>query len=85
MIVVITFAVPLPLSTQDPSSPRASPAQSPRENGIDKSRLLKKDASSSPASTASSGSSTSMKSKEMGLVSILYMHILSANHSNTLE
>lgn len=53
---------------QDPSSPRASPAHSPRENGIDKNRLLKKDASSSPASTASSGSSTSLKSKEMSLV-----------------
>uniref|UniRef100_A0A8D0E1C7 TLE family member 1, transcriptional corepressor n=1 Tax=Salvator merianae TaxID=96440 RepID=A0A8D0E1C7_SALMN len=56
-----------PLPTQDPSSPRASPAHSPRENGIDKNRLLKKDASSSPASTASSGSSTSMKSKEISL------------------
>lgn len=53
---------------EDPSSPRASPAHSPRENGIDKNRLLKKDASSSPASTASSGSSTSLKSKEMSLV-----------------
>uniref|UniRef100_A0A8C0FG20 TLE family member 1, transcriptional corepressor n=1 Tax=Bubo bubo TaxID=30461 RepID=A0A8C0FG20_BUBBB len=46
---------------------RASPTHSPRENGIDKTRLLKKDASSSPASTASSGSSTSLKSKEMSL------------------
>uniref|UniRef100_A0ACB8ERU2 Transducin-like enhancer protein 1 n=1 Tax=Sphaerodactylus townsendi TaxID=933632 RepID=A0ACB8ERU2_9SAUR len=55
------------VSNEDPSSPRASPAHSPRENGIDKSRLLKKDASSSPASTASSGSSASMKSKEIGL------------------
>ncbi|KAL8203325.1 UNVERIFIED_CONTAM: Transducin-like enhancer protein 1 [Gekko kuhli] len=54
------------VSNEDPSSPRASPAHSPRENGIDKSRLLKKDASSSPASTASSGSSASMKSKEIG-------------------
>ncbi|XP_053558445.1 transducin-like enhancer protein 1 isoform X10 [Bombina bombina] len=53
------------VSNEDPSSPRASPAHSPRENGIDKSRLMKKDASSSPASTASSGSSTSLKSKEM--------------------
>lgn len=61
----------LPLPIKDPSSPRASPAHSPRENGIDKTRILKKDASSSPASTASSGSSASMKSKEMGLVSIL--------------
>ncbi|RMC19202.1 hypothetical protein DUI87_03807 [Hirundo rustica rustica] len=55
------------VSNEDPSSPRASPTHSPRENGIDKTRLLKKDASSSPASTASSGSSTSLKSKEMGL------------------
>ncbi|XP_013914309.1 PREDICTED: transducin-like enhancer protein 1 isoform X3 [Thamnophis sirtalis] len=55
------------VSNEDPSSPRASPAHSPRENGIDKTRILKKDASSSPASTASSGSSASMKSKEMGL------------------
>ncbi|XP_069906504.1 transducin-like enhancer protein 1 isoform X14 [Oryctolagus cuniculus] len=55
------------VSNEDPSSPRASPAHSPRENGIDKNRLLKKDASSSPASTASSGSSTSLKSKEMSL------------------
>ncbi|KAM9675204.1 transducin-like enhancer protein 1 isoform 8-T8 [Dama dama] len=55
------------VSNEDPSSPRASPAHSPRENGIDKTRLLKKDASSSPASTASSGSSASLKSKEMSL------------------
>ncbi|XP_069891916.1 transducin-like enhancer protein 1 isoform X9 [Dipodomys merriami] len=55
------------VSNEDPSSPRASPAHSPRENGIDKNRLLKKDASSSPASTASSGSSASLKSKEMSL------------------
>ncbi|KAM6169408.1 transducin-like enhancer protein 1 isoform 4-T4 [Rhynchocyon petersi] len=55
------------VSNEDPASPRASPAHSPRENGIDKTRLLKKDASSSPASTASSGSSTSLKSKEMSL------------------
>ncbi|XP_010178197.1 PREDICTED: transducin-like enhancer protein 1, partial [Mesitornis unicolor] len=55
------------VSNEDPSSPRASPTHSPRENGIDKTRLLKKDASSSPASTASSGSSTSLKSKEISL------------------
>ncbi|XP_048449408.1 transducin-like enhancer protein 1 [Rhincodon typus] len=54
------------VSNEDPSSPRGSPAHSPRENGLDKSRLLKKDASSSPASTASSGSSSSLKSKELG-------------------
>uniref|UniRef100_A0A4W3HZH2 Groucho/TLE N-terminal Q-rich domain-containing protein n=1 Tax=Callorhinchus milii TaxID=7868 RepID=A0A4W3HZH2_CALMI len=34
------------VSNEDPSSPRGSPAHSPRENGLDKSRLLKKDASS---------------------------------------
>lgn len=61
------------LCVEDPASPRASPAHSPRENGIDKNRLLKKDASSSPASTASSGSSTSLKSKEMSLVGGEYM------------
>ncbi|NXU76858.1 TLE1 protein, partial [Oreotrochilus melanogaster] len=55
------------VSNEDPSSPRASPTHSPRENGIEKARLLKKDASSSPASTASSGSSTSLKSKEISL------------------
>ncbi|XP_038660823.1 transducin-like enhancer protein 1 isoform X2 [Scyliorhinus canicula] len=53
------------VSNEDPSSPRGSPTHSPRENGLDKSRLLKKDASSSPASTASSGSSSSLKSKEL--------------------
>ncbi|XP_069786471.1 transducin-like enhancer protein 1 isoform X6 [Narcine bancroftii] len=53
------------VSNEDPSSPRGTPAHSPRENGLDKSRLLKKDASSSPASTASSGSSSSLKSKEL--------------------
>ncbi|XP_017654151.1 transducin-like enhancer protein 1 isoform X10 [Nannospalax galili] len=55
------------VSNEDPSSPHASPAHSPRENGLDKNRLLKKDASGSPASTASSGSSSSLKSKEMSL------------------
>lgn len=56
------------LCVEDPSSPHASPTHSPRENGIDKNRLLKKDASGSPASTASSGSSSSLKSKEVSLV-----------------
>uniref|UniRef100_A0A8C7JE12 Transducin-like enhancer protein 1 n=1 Tax=Oncorhynchus kisutch TaxID=8019 RepID=A0A8C7JE12_ONCKI len=37
------------------------------ENGLDKTRLLKKDRSCSPASTASSASSSSLKSKEMGM------------------
>ncbi|KAH0520514.1 Transducin-like enhancer protein 1 [Microtus ochrogaster] len=55
------------VSNEDPSSPHASPTHSPRENGIDKNRLLKKDASGSPASTASSGSSSSLKSKEVSL------------------
>ncbi|XP_017448967.1 transducin-like enhancer protein 1 isoform X12 [Rattus norvegicus] len=55
------------VSNEDPSSPHASPTHSPRENGIDKNRLLKKDASGSPASTASSGSSSSLKSKEVNL------------------
>uniref|UniRef100_A0A8C9XXK2 Groucho/TLE N-terminal Q-rich domain-containing protein n=1 Tax=Sander lucioperca TaxID=283035 RepID=A0A8C9XXK2_SANLU len=49
---------------QDPASPRGTPLPSPRENGLDKSRLLKKDPCS-PASTASSASSSSLKSKEM--------------------
>uniref|UniRef100_A0A8C8FHA3 Groucho/TLE N-terminal Q-rich domain-containing protein n=1 Tax=Oncorhynchus tshawytscha TaxID=74940 RepID=A0A8C8FHA3_ONCTS len=38
-----------------------------KENGLDKTRLLKKDPSCSPASTASSASSSSLKSKEMGM------------------
>lgn len=54
---------------QDPSSPRGSPAHSPRENGLDKTRLLKKDAPISPASIASSSSTPSSKSKELSLVS----------------
>uniref|UniRef100_A0A8D2JT54 TLE family member 4, transcriptional corepressor n=1 Tax=Sciurus vulgaris TaxID=55149 RepID=A0A8D2JT54_SCIVU len=53
----------------DPSSPRGSPAHSPRENGLDKTRLLKKDAPISPASIASSSSTPSSKSKELSLVS----------------
>uniref|UniRef100_A0A8C9WF51 Groucho/TLE N-terminal Q-rich domain-containing protein n=1 Tax=Scleropages formosus TaxID=113540 RepID=A0A8C9WF51_SCLFO len=56
-----------PRCPQDPASPRGTPVPSPRENGLDKTRLLKKDASSSPASTASSASSSSLKSKEMSL------------------
>ncbi|XP_058881393.1 transducin-like enhancer protein 1 isoform X10 [Acipenser ruthenus] len=55
------------VSNEDPASPRGTPAHSPRENGVDKTRLLKKDASSSPASTASSSSSLSLKSKEMSM------------------
>ena len=53
---------------QDPASPRASPAHSPRENGLDKSRLLKKDPPLSPSSLASSSSTPSSKSKEISLV-----------------
>ena len=52
---------------QDPASPRGTPLPSPRENGVDKARLLKKDPCS-PASTASSASSSSLKSKEMAMV-----------------
>lgn len=55
--------------SQDPASPRGSPAHSPRENGLDKSRLLKKDAPLSPSSIASSSSTPSSKSKEINLVS----------------
>uniref|UniRef100_A0A8D3EDC0 Groucho/TLE N-terminal Q-rich domain-containing protein n=1 Tax=Scophthalmus maximus TaxID=52904 RepID=A0A8D3EDC0_SCOMX len=50
----------------DPASPRGTPLPSPRENGLDKARLLKKDPCS-PASTASSASSSSLKSKEMAM------------------
>uniref|UniRef100_A0A8C8J6X9 Groucho/TLE N-terminal Q-rich domain-containing protein n=1 Tax=Oncorhynchus tshawytscha TaxID=74940 RepID=A0A8C8J6X9_ONCTS len=57
---------------QDPASPHGTPLPSPRENGLDKTRLLKKDRSCSPASTASSASSSSLKSKEMGMVSLVY-------------
>ncbi|XP_067839228.1 transducin-like enhancer protein 4 isoform X6 [Heptranchias perlo] len=55
------------VSNEDPTSPRGSPPHSPRENGLDKSRLLKKDAPISPASIASSSSTPSSKSKEMSL------------------
>uniref|UniRef100_A0A669EHX9 Transducin-like enhancer protein 1 n=1 Tax=Oreochromis niloticus TaxID=8128 RepID=A0A669EHX9_ORENI len=54
------------LRHQDPASPRGTPLPSPRENGLDKARLLKKDPCS-PASTASSASSSSLKSKEMAM------------------
>ncbi|CAL8249125.1 unnamed protein product [Merluccius merluccius] len=53
------------VSNEDPASPRASPAHSPRENGLDKSRLLKKDPPLSPSSLASSSSTPSSKSKEI--------------------
>ncbi|KAM6302071.1 transducin-like enhancer protein 4 isoform 2-T2 [Podargus strigoides] len=55
------------VSNEDPSSPQGSPAHSPRENGLDKTRLLKKDAPISPASIASSSSTPSSKSKELSL------------------
>ncbi|KAM9822978.1 transducin-like enhancer protein 4 isoform 9-T9 [Syngnathus typhle] len=55
------------VSNEDPASPRGSPAHSPRENGLDKSRPLKKDAPLSPSSVASSSSTPSSKSKEMNL------------------
>ncbi|XP_010765284.1 protein groucho-2-like isoform X1 [Notothenia coriiceps] len=53
------------VSNEDPATPRASPAHSPPENGLDKSRVLKKDAApNSPASVASSGSTPSSKAKD---------------------
>uniref|UniRef100_A0A8C7LKI9 Groucho/TLE N-terminal Q-rich domain-containing protein n=1 Tax=Oncorhynchus mykiss TaxID=8022 RepID=A0A8C7LKI9_ONCMY len=58
------------LTRQDPASPHGTRLPSPRENGLDKTRLLKKDPSCSPASTASSASSSSLKSKEMGMVGV---------------
>uniref|UniRef100_A0A8C4H1S4 Groucho/TLE N-terminal Q-rich domain-containing protein n=1 Tax=Dicentrarchus labrax TaxID=13489 RepID=A0A8C4H1S4_DICLA len=57
------------VSNEDPVSPRGSPAHSPRENGLDKRRLLKKDAPLSPSSIASSSSTPSSKSKEINLKS----------------
>uniref|UniRef100_A0A7N9B0Y7 Transducin-like enhancer protein 1 n=1 Tax=Mastacembelus armatus TaxID=205130 RepID=A0A7N9B0Y7_9TELE len=47
------------VSNEDPASPRGTPLPSPRENGLDKARLPKKDPCS-PASTASSASSSSL-------------------------
>uniref|UniRef100_A0A674PRP1 TLE family member 3, transcriptional corepressor n=1 Tax=Takifugu rubripes TaxID=31033 RepID=A0A674PRP1_TAKRU len=56
--------------TNDPATPRVSPAHSPPENGLDKSRVLKKDvAPNSPASVASSGSTPSSKAKDHAHVS----------------
>ncbi|XP_049573668.1 transducin-like enhancer protein 3-B isoform X3 [Syngnathus scovelli] len=53
------------VSNEDPTTPRGSPAHSPPENGLDKSRVLKKDAApNSPASVASSGSTPSTKAKD---------------------
>ncbi|XP_067351951.1 transducin-like enhancer protein 3-B isoform X6 [Channa argus] len=53
------------VSNEDPATPRVSPAHSPPENGLDKSRVLKKDAApNSPASIASSGSTPSSKAKD---------------------
>ncbi|XP_056145549.1 transducin-like enhancer protein 4 isoform X4 [Lampris incognitus] len=55
------------VSNEDPVSPRGSPVHSPRENGLDKNRLLKKDPPLSPSSVASSSSTPSSKSKEINL------------------
>uniref|UniRef100_A0AAV2L7T3 Transducin-like enhancer protein 3-B n=1 Tax=Knipowitschia caucasica TaxID=637954 RepID=A0AAV2L7T3_KNICA len=54
------------VSNEDPATPRASPVHSPPENGIDKPRPPKKDTPTSPASVASSGSTPSSKTKELG-------------------
>uniref|UniRef100_A0A8C5ENL8 Transducin-like enhancer protein 1 n=1 Tax=Gouania willdenowi TaxID=441366 RepID=A0A8C5ENL8_GOUWI len=63
---VIPFLSQEVSTVSDPVSPRGTPLPSPRENGLDKGRLLKKDPCS-PASTASSASSSSLKSKEMAM------------------
>ncbi|XP_030232419.1 transducin-like enhancer protein 3-B isoform X10 [Gadus morhua] len=53
------------VSNEDPATPRASPAHSPPENGLDKSRVPKKDGGpNSPASVTSSGSTPSSKAKD---------------------
>ncbi|XP_012584163.1 PREDICTED: transducin-like enhancer protein 3 isoform X10 [Condylura cristata] len=54
------------VSNEDPATPRVSPAHSPPENGLDKTRGLKKDAPTSPASVASSSSTPSSKTKDLG-------------------
>ncbi|XP_028016147.1 transducin-like enhancer protein 3 isoform X11 [Eptesicus fuscus] len=54
------------VSNEDPATPRVSPAHSPPENGLDKARGLKKDAPTSPASVASSSSTPSSKTKDLG-------------------
>uniref|UniRef100_A0A8C3Y7Q2 TLE family member 3, transcriptional corepressor n=1 Tax=Catharus ustulatus TaxID=91951 RepID=A0A8C3Y7Q2_CATUS len=55
------------VSNEDPATPRVSPAHSPPENGLDKGRGLKKgDAPNSPASVASSSSTPSSKTKDLG-------------------
>ncbi|XP_078097348.1 transducin-like enhancer protein 3 isoform X8 [Mustelus asterias] len=54
------------VSNEDPATPRVSPTHSPRENGLDKARGIKKDAPNSPASVASSSSTPSSKTKDMG-------------------
>ncbi|XP_055517378.1 transducin-like enhancer protein 3-A isoform X5 [Leucoraja erinacea] len=53
------------VSNEDPATPRVSPVHSPRENGLDKPRGIKKDAPNSPASVASSSSTPSSKTKDM--------------------
>ncbi|XP_069766985.1 transducin-like enhancer protein 3 isoform X1 [Narcine bancroftii] len=53
------------VSNEDPATPRVSPVHSPRENGLDKPRGLKKDAPNSPASVASSSSTPSSKTKDI--------------------
>ncbi|KAM7039232.1 LOW QUALITY PROTEIN: transducin-like enhancer protein 3 [Acridotheres tristis] len=55
------------VSNEDPATPRVSPAHSPPENGLDKGRGMKKgDAPNSPASVASSSSTPSSKTKDLG-------------------
>uniref|UniRef100_A0A8C5DIP4 Transducin-like enhancer protein 3-B n=1 Tax=Gouania willdenowi TaxID=441366 RepID=A0A8C5DIP4_GOUWI len=59
------YVICLKGSSTDPATPRASPAHSPPENGIDKPRPPKKDTPNSPASVASSASTPSSKAKEI--------------------
>ncbi|XP_015982397.1 transducin-like enhancer protein 3 isoform X2 [Rousettus aegyptiacus] len=54
------------VSNEDPATPHVSPSRSPPENGLDKARGLKKDAPTSPASVASSSSTPSSKTKDLG-------------------
>ncbi|KAK6475005.1 transducin-like enhancer protein 3 isoform X1 [Huso huso] len=54
------------VSNEDPATPRVSPAHSPPENGLDKSRAMnKKEGPNSPASVASSSSTPSSKTKDL--------------------
>ncbi|KAF7239577.1 Transducin-like enhancer protein 3 [Varanus komodoensis] len=74
------------VSNEDPATPRASPAHSPPENGLDKGRGLRKDAPNSPASVASSSSTPSSKTKDPVhlLLFLLWWHLKMAKLSPNL-